>query len=328
MKVLVTGATGFIGSFAAEFFLSKGYDVRCTIRKSSNLRWVKDKGYELVETDFESIESLKAAVVDVDYVVHIAGTIAAPDYNGYLKGNRDSTFYLLKAIEKYNPKVKKFLYCSSQTAVGPAKSLSEPVDETTECKPITSYGQSKLEAEKEVLNFKDMFPISIVRLPAIYGPRDTALVDMFRLVYKGIAPLIGFGDKYLSLLYCDDAVEGIYLATISDKADGEIFFLSSQDFYSWDNLIDWMINAIGKKAIKIRVPTSLVYVAGFLSENIGKIFGKTPVFNLEKARDFTQKYWICSGAKAQSILGFKQKVHHEEGFKLTFRWYLENGWIK
>ncbi|QLH53936.1 MAG: hypothetical protein CH6_2409 [Candidatus Kapaibacterium sp.] len=327
MKVLVTGATGFIGSFVAEYFASQGFEVRCTIRKSSNLRWVKDRGYELVETDFNSPQNLKSAVVGVDYIAHIAGTIAAPDYNGYLKGNRDSTFNLLKALELYNPSVKKFLYCSSQTAVGPAKSLSEPVDETTECHPITSYGQSKLEAEKEVLNFKDIFPVTIVRLPAIYGPRDTALVDMFRVVHKGIAPLIGFKERYLSLLHCDDAVEGLFLATVSDKSTNEIFFLSSEEFYSWSYLIDCMIKAVGRKAVKIRIPNSLVYTAGFLSEKIGKLLGKTPVFNLEKARDFTQDYWICSSKKAQELLGFKQKVHPEEGFASTYRWYVQNGWI-
>jgi len=327
MNVLVTGATGFIGSFVAEYFLEKGFNVRGTIRKTSNLRWVKDKGYTLIETDFESPESLRKCVEGVDYIVHIAGTIAAPDYNGYLKGNRDSTFNLLKAIEKWNPKIEKFLYCSSQTAVGPAKSLDEPVDETTECKPITKYGQSKLEAEKEVMNFKDLFPVTIVRLPAIYGPRDTALVDMFRIVHKGIAPLIGFDDKYLSLLYCSDAVEGIYLATLSEKSKGEIFFLSSEEFYTWSYLMDVMIKAIGRKAIKIRIPEFIVYTAGFLSEKIGKISGNTPVFNLEKAKDFVQKYWICKGTKAKQLLGFEPKVHPEEGFKTTYKWYLDNRWI-
>lgn len=328
MKVLVTGATGFIGSFVAEYFASKGFDVRCTIRKSSNLRWVQDKGFELVETDFETPENLKSSVEGVDYIAHIAGTIAAHDYNGYLKGNRDSTYNLLKAVELYNPNIRKFLYCSSQTAVGPAKSLEEPVDENTECKPITKYGQSKLEGEKEVLNFKDIFPVTIVRLPAIYGPRDTALVDMFRMVHKGIAPLIGYEERYLSLLHSADAVEGIFLATLSEKSTGEILFLSSEKPYSWSFLIDCLINAVGKRVVRIRIPNSMVYAAGFFSEKIGAIFGKTPVFNIDKARDFVQRFWICSGKKAENLLGFKQKIHPEEGFKSTYRWYIENGWLK
>ncbi len=327
MDVLVTGATGFIGSFVAEYFASRGFNVRCTIRKSSNLQWVRDKGYELIETDFSSADSLRKAVVDVDYVLHIAGTIAAPDYNGYLKGNRDTTFYLLKAVEMFNPHLKKFLYCSSQTAVGPAKSLNEPVDETTECHPVTSYGQSKLEAEKEVLNFKDIFPITIVRLPAVYGPRDAALVDMFRLVDKGIVPLIGFNEKYLSILHCYDAVEGIFLAATNEKANGEIFFLSSNEFYSWSYLADCLAASVGKKVIKLKIPHFLVYTSGFVAEILGKMSGKMPVFNREKARDFTQSYWICDAKKAQQILGFQQKMLPLEGFKMTYKWYKDNNWI-
>ena len=328
MEVLVTGATGFIGSFVAEYFASKGYSVRCTVRPTSNLRWVENKGYKLVYSNFESPENLKEAVEGVDLVLHVAGVIAAKDYNGYLKGNRDSTYNLLRACEKYNPNLRKFLYVSSLTVVGPAKSLSEPVDETTECKPITRYGQSKLEGEKEVLNFKDIFPVTIVRLPAIYGPRDTALLDMFKVVYKGIAPLVGFKKKYLSLLHSDDAVEGIYLAATSSNSSGEIFFISSESFYSWDELIDWMVEVSGKKALKIRIPESLVYTAGFLSELLGKVNGKVPMFNLEKARDFVQDFWICSPRKAMAKLGFRQKIQPKDGFKSTFEWYLKNGWIK
>jgi len=328
MEVLVTGATGFIGSFVAEYFASKGYSVRCTVRRTSNLRWVENKGFKLYYSNFDTPESLREAVEGVELVLHIAGTIAAKDYNGYLKGNRDSTYNLLRACEMFNPKIRKFLYVSSLTAVGPAKSLSEPVDETSECVPITKYGQSKLEGEKEVLNFKNLFPVTIVRLPAIYGPRDTALLDMFKVVYKGIAPLVGFNKKYLSLLYCDDAVEGIYLAATSSNSSGEIFFITSEVFYTWEELIDCMIEVSGRNALKVRIPEFLVYTAGFISEMFGKMNGKVPVFNVEKARDFVQDYWICSPQKAISKLGFRQKVQPKDGFKVTFEWYLKNGWIK
>ncbi len=328
MEALITGATGFVGSWVAEYFAKKNYNVRCTVRKSSNLRWVANKGYRIVVSDFDTPDGLKEAIEGVDIVVHVAGTIAAKDYNGYLKGNRDSTYNLLKACELFNPNINKFLYVSSLTAVGPAKSLSDPVDENTECSPITQYGKSKLEGEKEVLNFKDIFPVTIVRLPAVYGPRDTALVDMFKIVYKGIAPIIGFNDKYLSLLHSDDVAEGIFLAATSNDSSGEIFFISSEEYYSWENLIDCMKKVIGKKAIKVRIPETLAYISGFFSEFIGNLTGKTPVFNLEKAKDFVQKYWVCSPKKAMEILGFRQKIKPEVGFKQTFEWYLQNGWIK
>lgn len=327
MKVLVTGATGFIGSFVAEYFLNEGCDVRCTVRPTSNLRWLKDKPFTIVETTFETPESLKEAVEGVDYIVHIAGTIAEFNFQGYLRGNRDVTYNLLRAAEIYNPSIKKFLFVSSQTAVGPSLAIDMPVDETTECNPLTRYGRSKLEAEKEVLKFKDIFPVTIVRLPAVYGPRDTALVDMFRIVRKGIAPIIGFGEKYISIIHSDDVARGVYLATVNEQTNGEILFLSSDGSYSWSYLIKEMQKAIGKKAIVIRIPHFIVFVAGFLSQLFGYISGKAPVFNYEKAKDFTQKYWICSAEKAKRILGFRQEVSIGEGFRSTYKWYVDNGWI-
>lgn len=327
MKVLVTGATGFIGSFVAEYFLNEGFDVRCTVRPTSSLRWLKDKPLTTVETTFETPESLQEAVQGVDYIVHIAGTIAEFNFQGYLRGNRDVTYNLLRAAEIYNPSIKKFLFVSSQTAVGPSLALDMPVDETTECKPITRYGRSKLEAEKEVLKFKDVFPVTIIRLPAVYGPRDTALVDMFRIVRKRIAPIIGFTEKYISIIHSDDVARGIYVATVSEQTNGEILFLSSDKYYSWSYLIKEMQKAIGKKAITLRVPHLVVFVAGFLSELFGYISGKAPVFNYEKAKDFTQKYWICSAEKARKMLGFSPKVSIEQGFRSTYKWYVDNGWI-
>ncbi|MFN3307066.1 MAG: NAD-dependent epimerase/dehydratase family protein, partial [Candidatus Kapaibacteriota bacterium] len=179
----------------------------------------------------------------------------------------------------------------------------------------------------EVLNFKDIFPITIVRLPAIYGPRDTALVDMFRLADRGIVPLIGFNEKYLSILHCYDAVEGIYLAAINEKANGEIFFLSSNEYYSWSYLADCLASSVERKVIRLRIPHFLVYISGFVAELFGKATGKMPVFNREKARDFTQNYWICDAKKAQQFLGFLPKIQPLDGFKMTYKWYKNNNWI-
>lgn len=327
MKALITGATGFVGSFTAEYFKRQGIEIRCTIRRTSNLRWVEGKGYELIESDFESIESLRPAVENVDYVVHIAGVIAAKNFQGYLRGNRDATRNLLQAIRLYNPNIQKFVYISSQTATGPAKSLDKPVDESSPCHPITRYGKSKLEAEKVVTHYSLELPTTIVRLPAIYGPRDEALADMFKLAKIGIAPVIGFSKKYVSILHCFDAVEGIFLATIRQTNTGEIFFITSNEFYTWDFLMECMGNATGKKIYKIPIPHTIVYASGLLTQIIGYFYSKPPVFNLEKAKDFTQKYWICSHKKALEKLGFEQKISPKDGMKETFEWYLRNKWI-
>lgn len=327
MKAFVTGATGFIGSHVADILSEKGMDVRCAVRKTSNLRWVDGKGYDLVETDFNDPDSVKKAVAGCDYVFHVGGQTYGRDLDDFLRGNRDVTLRMLEAAAE-NPNLKRFLHVSSQTVAGPAESLDKPIDETMPCKPITAYGKSKLAGEAEVAKFADKFPSTIVRLPAIFGPRDTAIFDFFKTVNKGLGALIGMNKKYLSLLHSSDAARGCVEAALSDNTVGETYFVSSEKFYSWDFLVDEIKNALGGKfVLKLRTPEFVVLGAARISEFFGKFSSKPPVFNYEKGLDFIQDYWICSTEKAMRDFGYRQKTPIEEGLRDAIDWYKKNGWL-
>ncbi len=328
MKALVTGATGFVGSHVADKLLEKGYEVRCIARKSSNLRWLENKNIEIVTASLDDKSSLEKAVEGVDYVYHIAGLTFARNYEEFLKGNRDATKNLLEVVHKKAPNIKRFLFVSSQTVVGPSKSLDNPIDETTPRNPITSYGKSKKAAEDEVLNYQGKLPFTIVRAPAVYGPRDTAIFDIFRAAKAGIGTMVGFNKKYISLIHSDDLSRGIIQATESEKAINQIYFISSEEFYNWKQLIDVIAKTMDKKFIlKIRLPHWLVLSVAALSEFFGKFSKKPPVFNYEKGIDFIQDYWTCSTQKAVEELGYKQMMSLEAGMKNTVEWYKANKWL-
>ncbi len=328
MKVLVTGATGFIGSHVADKLLAKGYDVRCIARKTSNLRWLDGKNFEIVEASLDNPESLIKAVEGVDYVYHVAGLTFARNYEEFLKGNRDATANLISVVEKHAPNIKRFLFVSSQTVVGPAKSLYEPVDETTPRNPITSYGRSKKEAEDVVLSYKDKIPFTIVRAPAVYGPRDTAIYDIFRTVKMGLGTMVGFRDKYISLIHSEDLSRGIIEAAESEKTKDEIYFVSSEEFYTWKQLINIIAEKMNKKfVLKIRLPHFIVLTVAAISEFLGKFSDKPPVFNYEKGIDFIQDYWICSTEKAKRDFGYRQMMSIEDGMQNTIEWYKQNKWL-
>lgn len=328
MKVLVTGATGFIGSHVADKLLAKGYDVRCIARKTSNLRWLDGKNFEIVEASLDNPESLIKAVEGVDYVYHVAGLTFARNYEEFLKGNRDATANLISVLEKHAPNIKRFLFVSSQTVVGPAKSLYEPVDETTPRNPITSYGRSKKEAEDVVLSYKDKIPFTIVRAPAVYGPRDTAIYDIFRTVKMGLGTMVGFRDKYISLIHSEDLSRGIIEAAESEKTKDEIYFVSSEEFYTWKQLINIIAEKMNKKfVLKIRLPHFIVLTVAAISEFLGKFSDKPPVFNYEKGIDFIQDYWICSTEKAKRDFGYRQMMSIEDGMQNTIEWYKQNKWL-
>ncbi|MFP4368912.1 MAG: NAD-dependent epimerase/dehydratase family protein [Candidatus Kapaibacterium sp.] len=327
-KAVVTGATGFIGSHVADKLLERGYEVICTVRKSSNLRWLKDKPIKTVEASLDDKESLKKAVEGADYIFHVAGLTFARNDDEFMRGNRDATKNLLEAAMEKAPDLKRFLFVSSQTVTGPSTALDKPVDETTVCKPLTAYGRSKKAAEEEVLKMKDLIPITVVRAPAVFGPRDTAIFDVFKSVRKGIGPLIGSKPKYISLIHSDDLVRGIIDAAESDKTIGGIYFVSSGEFYTWERLIDLIGKSFGNtKVLKLRLPHPLVLTAAGLSEFFGRFSTKPPVFNYEKGIDFIQDYWICSIEKSKRDFGFEQKVSIEEGIENTCKWYLDNKWL-
>jgi nucleoside-diphosphate-sugar epimerase len=325
---LVTGATGFIGSHIADELYKMGYQVRCTVRKSSNLRWLKDKPYELVDASLNDESSLIKAVEGVDYVFHSAGLTAARDMNEFLEGNRNGTVNLLNAIKKAAPGIKRFVYVSSQTAAGPSKSYEKPVDEMCESKPITSYGKSKKAAEDEVLKFRSELPVTIVRPSAVYGPRDVEIYKIFKTVKMGLGTLVGFNPKYINLIHSDDLVRGIIQSALSEKSVGNTYFLASEEMYTWPQLIGIIQEALGKKfVVKLRLPHFLVLQVAGISGFFGKFSKKPPVFNYEKGIDFIQDYWTCSVERAKKDFGFRQMVPVKEGIENTIKWYRENKWL-
>lgn len=328
MKALVTGASGFVGSHLCDLLLEKNFEVRCLIRKTSNLRWLENKPFELFNGSLDDIETLNSAVRGMDYIFHVGGLVAARDYQEFLKGNCDGTKNLLDATLANAPNIKRFLFLSSLAAVGPSTSLIEPVNEDSERRPITSYGKSKAAAEEEVIKMMDKLPITVVRPPAVYGPRDYASADLFKVIKTGIGTLIGFTPKYTSIIHVSDLVRGILDAAEADNTIGQIYFVSHNGFFTWNEIARCIQSGLGKKKlILIKIPHPIVLSIAGLSGLIGKITGKPRVFNYEKGIDFIQNYWICSIDKAKKDFGFRPLIELVDGMKQTAIWYKEHGWI-
>lgn len=328
MKAFITGATGFIGSHLAEQLHAKGYDVRVLVRETSNTKWIDHLPVEKVVGSLSSVDSLRKGVEGVDYVYHIAGVVAAKSRDGFFRGNVDATRNLLEAVKEVNPGLQRFVHASSLAAAGPAGSENDPIIESIHYNPITTYGESKAEAEKVVNGYASELPVTIVRPPAVYGPRDVGVYSFFQVVAKGFAPLIGFDRKVVSLVHVDDLVRGFILAGESPESKGETYFISSEEFYTWEHVGQIAAHAFGKKKARyLRVPHALVYTAAGLSGFLGKFQKKPPILDLEKGRDITQPYWICSVDKAREQLGYRQLISIDEGVQQTVDWYRAQGWV-
>jgi dihydroflavonol-4-reductase len=262
---VVTGANGFVGSHLVDLLLEKGYEVRCITRKSSNLKWLEGKTVEIYDCGLFDKEGLNKVLRDANYIFHVAGVVKSKKPEGYFKGNVETTRNLLDVSLNNLDSIKRFVVVSSQTVTGPSPD-GKPVTEETECRPITTYGRSKLEEEKLALSYSDKLPITICRAPAVYGERDTEIFIYFNTFSKGLTTTIGFNKKILSLIHVTDLVNGIYLSAISEKAAGQTYFVSSEKYYTWPEINTITGNVIGKKAVIIKVPHFLVYTIAAIAQ--------------------------------------------------------------
>ena len=322
----VTGGTGFIGSHLVERLLSRGYKVRCLIRNEKKKGYLEKLPVEFFPGDLFSSDALHNGISGVDYVYHVAGVVGSRDKAGFYKQNRDGTKSIVESAVRVNPHLKRFIFVSSGAAVGPANA-SSMVDESTPYHPITTYGKSKMEAELEVLKYKETLPITIVRPTAVYGPRDPATFDYFNTMNKSLEPLVGFKDKLVSLVHSTDLVSGILLAGESSVAAGQTYFLGSERPYSWREIGDTTKEVMGKKAFRIRLPEPLVYAVAATAGLLSSFSEKPSVLNFEKGRDMVQDYWTFDSAKAKRELGYTPVITLPEGIKETVEWYRKNGWM-
>ncbi|MBU2492710.1 MAG: NAD(P)-dependent oxidoreductase [Bacteroidetes bacterium] len=323
---VVTGGNGFVGSHLVDLLLEKGHHVKCIVRKSSNLQWLKNKNVEIINCGLNGGPELNDVLKDADYLFHVAGVVKAKKPEGYYKGNVEPTKVLLDTLLEVNKSIKRVLIVSSLTACGPAK-LNMPCTEETIPHPLTNYGKSKLAQEELSKEYMEKLPITIVRPPAVYGERDTEIYLYFKTYKAGLMTLIGFNDKQVSLIHVIDLVEGIYLAAINENSKGETYFISSEKFYTWPELSGYTEKAVGKKAFKIRIPHFLVLIIGAVAQFFAMFSSKPATFNFEKAKDFIQEAQTCDTSKAVNQLAYRQKISIEEGMKRTVNWYREMKWL-
>jgi len=326
LKALVTGATGFIGSHLVELLLKKDYAVRVLLRKTSDTIWLKDLPLEKVTGDLFDVHALEEAVTGVDYVFHSAGVTKSRTAEGYFQGNTEGTKNILEAVRRSNPSLKRFVHVSSQAAAGPSPGKN-PITEAVKAHPITTYGMSKWASEQLCMKMKGELHVTIVRPAVVYGPRDKDVFEFFHTIARGLQPMAGMTEKYVSMIYVADLVRGIWLASENPAAVAQTYFLTSSMAYGWKDIGEVTRHVMGKKAIRVKIPKWGIFTVAAVAEGIASLSSKPALINFEKARDMVQDYWTSSPEKADRDLGFRQEISLEEGIRETVNWYKEHGWL-
>lgn len=321
MHVLLTGATGFIGSHVLDMLLRENYKVSCLVRKTSNLKWIKDKidCITLKRGDFLYPETLTNLADDVDIVIHIAGLTYSLDWHKYYLVNFIGTKNILQACLK-SRKVKKFIYFSSQSACGPS-AKGEIKDENNIPKPISHYGKSKRLSEEEVLKCKNEMEVLILRPTIIYGPRDFYLLPIFKLAKNGFFITLGNSNRLINLCYIEDLIHMVSLMIKSSYKSGEIFFIGGDNYPIYE-IRDLFSKVVGKKLRNISISDKMLPLLGFFCEIVGKIFKKEYMLNIDLVKDITKDNWAVNVEKISKFLNYTPNTSLKIGLHKTYEWYL------
>lgn len=321
--VLITGASGFIGRHLARTLASRGYRLRVVARRSSDLTDLEDIEYERFDADLTDPVSLIEPVKNVDYVYHLGGLIKARTDDEFIAVNGDGTKNLCAAAKAHAPRLKRFLYVSSMAASGPGKP-GVVFDETLPVNPITPYGASKRLGEKWVQQFDFLW--TIVRPPAVYGPGDRGMLEIFQLVSRHVRPTLG-KEGMVSVAYVDNLVDGIILAAERPEGVQQIFFLADEPPLSKAHLARMIQTALDTWAVPIHFPAWAVRLAARVSGSVASGFGKVALFDSNKANELLAENWACKTDKAQLLLGYTPRVETELGLRRTAIWYKQKGWL-
>lgn len=328
MTVLVTGATGFLGSHVAEQLSQAGRSVRALVRSSSDTRFLKSlAGVELVQGSVEDRASVLAAAQGVTGIVHVAGLVKAKSTDDFMRTNAGGTENLLSAALESRATLKRFVLVSSLAALRPSDGSGSPVSEDAEPRPVTDYGRSKLAAERAALEKKDSVPLILLRPPAIYGPRDREILAFFKSIKLGVMPLLGSTRSKLSMIYGSDCAAACVKALDAELPSGTALHVDDGAVHTMEEMIEQAEAAMGKRArIRFRLPRKLVETAAFGAELYGRATNQAVMLTRDKCNELFEQ-WVCDGSRARTLLGWEPLVSFDEGIRRTVSWYRQAGWL-
>lgn len=331
MRVLITGATGFVGSHLVEAWhgagdlVPRGLSVRALVRPTSDVGLLGRFPVERVQGSLTSRSSLRDAVAGVDLILHLGALTRARSEADFEEVNGGGTHHLLEAA-KEEGRVGRFVYVSSLAAVGPAPG-GTPVQPQTPPRPLTAYGRSKLAGEEVCMDAAGDMSVVILRPPAVYGPRERDLLIFFRLARLGILPVPTGDVRRLQMIHVSDLVRAIIAAGLTRDATG-LFHVAESRAYTWERILDFVADAVGRRGRRVPLPRSLVRFAGGVYGAVGPLLGKPPIFDADKARELLAPAWLCETEGARRALGFEAAIPLERGMRETAEWYRKSGWLR
>lgn len=329
MKILITGASGFIGSFIVEEALRRGFETWAAVRGSSSRQFLTDERIHFVELNLSSEEALRSQFQghQFDYVVHAAGVTKCLDKRDFYRINTEGTQHLVRALLALRMPLRRFVYISSLSIMGAIREQQPYTEicETDEARPNTAYGKSKLQAERWLET--QPIPYIILRPTGVYGPRERDYFMMAKSIKAHTDFAVGYRQQDITFVYVTDVVQAVFLA-LEHGQTGRRYFLSDGEVYQSSTFSDLIRRELGNPWwIRITAPIWLLRVITFVGEYVGRLTGRVTALNNDKYNIMRQRNWRCDIQPARRELGYEPQVKLEEGVRRSIRWYQDNGWL-
>lgn len=328
MSFVITGSNGFIGKNLLNKLKVYDTKIKLLVRNKPNLANNNEK-IEEIQVDYLDKNSLRAENIfdDAEIIYHVAGVTKSHNYDGFYKGNILPAQNMLDVLVEKNIKLKRFVLISSQSAAGPAVSLDKPTLETDIENPLDQYGKSKFEAERIVSSYGDKIPFTIIRPGGVYGPGDVDFLNIFKMTKSGINVYAGVKNKYISLVFVEDLIEGIIKSANSPNSINKKYFLGDDVPLTWQQIHETIFKVVGKKFIELNLPFNLIYAVSHLGTFYSALTGNQIILNKNKIELSKPDFWIASNQAAKKDFDYKQNYSFEDAVKITYDWYKNNNML-
>jgi nucleoside-diphosphate-sugar epimerase len=337
MKILVTGASGFVGSHLIEHLSQKGHEVFALVRDPQKMEGLNFKG-KMLSGDLTSSSYSKfmnEVPKDLDAVIHTAGLVHSFKTQDFYKVNHEPTIRLFQALKDRKPAGKKpfkFIFMSTLAAMGPSK-RNKIITEKKIPRPVSEYGKSKLLAETQLQDLEAQYPqveLFIVRPPMVIGPRDPAVLDLLKMVRDGLILTSGPGgfEKQYSFISIFDLVDYITHITTQMNKGPKVYFASNPEVVTLQEIIDQTKLLLEKEKIKQWVvPTPLLSITARLLQKMHRLSPLTIRLTPDKLQEILAEAWICSGDKLLNESGINCRYNLEQTLKVTLEDYKARAWL-
>lgn len=348
MTILVTGASGFIGSYIVQDGLDKGFEVWAGVRGTSSRGYLRDERIRFAQLDLSNPTLLRQQLCQYkelmggkgwDYVVHAAGATKCLDDQDFYRTNTAGTQNLIDALRAEEMIPRRFVFVSSLSIFGAIREkpvrkptadnpwIYSPILLTDTPQPNTAYGKSKLQAE-EYLQRQQDFPYTILRPTGVYGPREKDYFMMAKSIRQHIDFAVGYRPQEITFVYMMDVVQAIYKCMDAPAAEGKAYFLSDGEVYNSRRFSDLLQQYLGNPwVLHIKAPLWLLRIICQVSTRVSHITGKMNALNNDKFNILSQRNWQCDIEPARRDFGYRPQWKLEQGVPATIEWYKDNGWI-